>query len=169
MGLCVQSLVRVRHSPSLSESSTQVRPCQASMHPTKSLPPSRPQQPLSRQPRPPAPQGNRHLLGRSRAQEATWQLPSPTLASDALSPQQATQQGASTGWSPNVRSHWRPGFARKNLSALRAAPFVEGTGCYQSLLTPKEQLPFSCLFACLLSRRKQTLAEPCPVWVWLYA
>lgn len=99
MGLCAQNLVHVRCSPSVSEISTQVRPCQASMHPTKSPPPSHPQQPLSRPPSPPAPQGRRGACqevmstGSSRRcshWEALWQPPSLTLTSDALRPQRAS-------------------------------------------------------------------------------
>lgn len=175
MGLCAQNLVHVRCSPSVSEISTQVRPCQASMHPTKSPPPSHPQQPLSRPPSPPAPQGRRGACqevmstGSSRRcshWEALWQPPSLTHSNLRCSASSAGLcQGASTGLFPNVRSHWHPGFTRKHLLALRAAPFLEGTSCYPKPPNPQGAAAFLLPICSLLSGKKNTNQGPVPLGV----
>lgn len=135
MVLSAQSLLRVRRSPSVSENSSQVRPCQASMHSTKSLPPSRPQRPLCRQ---------AHLLlreaevpARKAAEPGTFghcphletthsvrqRCPSPTP--------QAKLPGGPHWLDPVSCVHigilaW----GEKNTCwPLRAAPFPEGAGC----------------------------------------
>lgn len=144
-------------SPSVSENSTQVRPCQASMHSTKSLPPSHPQQALSRQPGPPAPQGSRGACsGGHRAQEVQGAAPTwkprilHSVGEGSHLPHSEPQMLFVLLCSHLVYSHWHPELTRKNLLALRASPFLEGLVVTQSPPIPKEQLPFSYLFASLV-------------------
>lgn len=128
------------------------------MHPTKSLPPCWPQQPLSRQPSPPAPPGSR---------DACWGGHKPGQSGALLPP---GSHESSPGLSLSVLSHRHPGFARKKLLVLRAALFLEGTGCFPKPADSQGALPLSCSSARLLSSQEQTLAEgTCPVWAWLYS
>lgn len=111
MGLRARSLlcVQLQRAPSISENSTQVRPFQASMHPTESRPPLRPQWPRSRQPGPPTPQGSRAACWGGRgAQEVLGAAPTskppvpqaavPLLRYSVLG--RLSCQGASTGLFP---------------------------------------------------------------------
>lgn len=74
-------------------------------------------------------------------------------------------QGASTGLFPNVRSHWHPGFTRKHLLALRAAPFLEGTSCYPKPPNPQGAAAFLLPICSLLSGKKNTNQGPVPLGV----
>lgn len=143
-GPSVQSPLQVRRSPSVSENSlTQVRPRQASMHSTKSLPLRATAASLQtarltccpgKQRCPPGRPWSPGSSGRCPHLETTHstqrQCPFPCLASDAVRTQQAEWPGGFHWLDPILCTHfgiWLWG--KKNPWPLRATLFPEGSGC----------------------------------------
>lgn len=129
----------------------------ASMHPTKALPPAHPQQPLQ------TPDGQDHLL--------------PREAEVPLEGHEHRKFGRCSHWPQMLQVLSRPAARAPPLACSRkyvhtaswvcqktpvgptSSSVSRWCGCHPKPPGSREQLPSSCLFARLLSRRKQILAK----------